>query len=88
MREDRLLERAQRLSRLEPGPLDEDVARPAVCLQRFGLTSTAVEGEHELLPEALAQRVASDQRLELGDQRDMAAELEIGIDPLLDGDQP
>ena len=88
MREDRPLERPQRLAGLQAGPLDENVPRQPVCLQRLRLASAAVQREHELLPEALAKRMLSDQRLELGDHRGLTPELKIGVDPLLDGDQP
>ena len=43
----------------------------------------AVEGEHELPAQPLAQRVLGDEGLELADELGMAAELELGVDQLL-----
>ena len=44
----------------------------------------AVEGEHLLTPQPLAERMASDERLELARELGVAAEREIGVDPLLE----
>ena len=55
-----------------------------VRLQRLGLTPRSVEREHQLAPQALPQRVLRDQRLELADELSAAAELEVGVDPLLE----
>ena len=48
------------------------------------MPAAAIEGEHLLAAEALAQRVSADEHLELPDQVGVAAELQVGIDPLLD----
>ncbi len=53
-------------------------------MQRLGLAVGAVEGEHELAPEPLAQRVPSDERLQLADELSVAAEREVGLDPLFE----
>ena len=66
VRQDRALERLQRLRRLEPEAPDERLPRRAVGLERLGLAARAVEREHLLPAEALAQRVLGDERLELG----------------------
>ena len=53
-------------------------------MQRLGLAVGAVEGEHELAAEALPQRVAGDERLQLADELGVAAEREVGLDPLFE----
>ena len=53
-------------------------------MQRLGLAVGAVEGEHELAPEPLPQRMPSDERLQLADQLSVAAEREVGLDPLFE----
>jgi hypothetical protein len=44
--------------------------------------------EHELCPEALAERVPVDDRLELRDELGVATEFEVGFDSLLEGGEP
>src|SRR5262249_5960530 len=56
--------------------------RLLVRRQRLRLPAGAVEREHLLAPQALAQRIAGDQRLELTDEIAVAPELQIGFDPL------
>ena len=82
--QDRPLERLQRRRRLDAEALDQRVPRRAVGLERLGLPSGAVQREHLLPAEALAQRVLGDEGLELGDERRMPAEREVGVDPLLE----
>ena len=48
------------------------------------MATAAVEREHELAPEALAQRVLSDKTLRLRNDVGGATECEVGIDPLLE----
>jgi len=52
--QDRLFETLELLARLEPHPLVEIRARVSIRVERFGLAAGAVEGEHQLVPEALA----------------------------------
>ena len=82
--EDRALERLERRRRLDPEALDERLPRRAVGLERLGLPARAVEREHQLAAEPLAQRVLGDERLELGDERGVPAEREVCVDPLLE----
>ena len=50
--------------------------------QRLGLAARAVEGEHQLAGELLAQRMVDEQRLELGRRRFVVtADAELGVDP-------
>ena len=55
-----------------------------VRLERLRLATASVEGEHQLHAQALAVRVRRDKRLELGDQRVLAPEREVRLDPGLD----
>ena len=84
-REDRLLELAQLAAGLDPELLDERPPRLLVGLERLGLAARAVEREHQLAAQALAQRVLVDQRLELADERRRGApSARSRVDPLLE----
>ena len=85
--QDLLLELPQRRARLEP-ELVERRPRVAVGLERLRLPARAVEREHQLPAQTLAVRMLGDQRLELADELRVAAEREIGLDPLLERRQP
>ena len=56
-------------------------------LERVGVAPRAVEREHELGAQALAQRLLPGQRLELAHELGMAAEREVGVDPSLQAGQ-
>ena len=71
-----------------PKLVDERLPRRAVGLERLGLPPGAVEREHQLAAQALAQRVLGDERLELGHERRVPAERELGLDPLLERREP
>ena len=55
-------------------------ARLAVGLERLRLPAGAVKREHPLAVQALAQRVLSDQRVELADHLGVPTGLEVGVD--------
>jgi hypothetical protein len=57
-------------------------------LERVCLASGPIEREQQLGAKTLAQRVARDLGLELGDQLRAAAEREFGVDPVLECRQP
>jgi hypothetical protein len=80
----RLLERPQLLAGLEPELADEEVARLAVRRQRVGLSARAVEREHELAAQPLAQGVLRDETLRLRHELRVPPEREIGIDAILE----
>ena len=65
--QDAALQRAQPGGRLEPELLVERRAERPVGAERLGLAAGAVEAEHQLAAQPLAQRVARDERLELAD---------------------
>src|SRR6266511_44706 len=67
--------------------LDERAARVPVDVQRLCLAARAVEREHELGSEALAERVSGDELLQLADDVRMPAEGEIGLYPALERGQ-
>ena len=74
--------------RLDPELLDERPARVLVRLERLGLPSAAVERKHQLSARPLPERVLAHDRLELADELGGTAELELGLDSLLDRSQP
>ena len=86
--------RIARSSSLELGPgveaelAIERLARIAVGLERLGLAAGPVERQHQLRPQSFAGWMVRDQPLQLRDQRLVAAEGEVGLDPILDRDQP
>src|SRR5438067_2015940 len=82
--EDRGMHAAQKRARLEPQLLDEQLASLAVGLERLRLPAGAVEGEHQLGPQPLAQRMGADEPLELGDELRVRADRELRLRPLLD----
>ena len=83
--QDRLVEAAQLRAGLDADRVHELVARPAVGAERVGLAPAAVEGEHAQRVEALAQRLASEDRLGLVDHLCVAARREILLERQLDG---
>ena len=82
--EDRLLEHAQLLARLDPQLVDERGARGTVRLQRIRLAAGAVKGEHLLRPEVLAKRMVVCQAVELRDQLAVLPRFEVAVDPRLE----
>ena len=86
--EDRALEATQLLARLQPELVDEQAASLLVCRERVRLAPGPVQRQHQLAAQALAQRVLPDEPLELGHELGVPAELEIGVDPLLQRCQP
>ena len=57
MSEHRTVQRGEFLARLDPEAVDEHLARLPVGGQRVGLAPAAVQREHQLRMQALAQRV-------------------------------
>ena len=86
--QDRRLQLAQRRSGLDTDLLDQHATGPAEGAQRVGLAARAVEGEHQLGPAPLPQRVGGDRLLELGDEQLVAPGREEGIDAVLVGECP
>ena len=86
--EDRPLQPLQGETGLEAELLVEQPACVAVGLERRRLAAGAVQGEHQLSPQALAERLRGDDRLQLGDELAVAAEREVGVDPVLERGEP
>ena len=82
------LERPQRLARVESETLGEERPRSTVGRDRFGLTLRVVERQHQLAPQAFAQRLLGDETLQLGDERRVTAERQLRVDPILQGEEP
>ena len=82
--EDRPLELLQLDARLEAELVAQALSRPPVDLESLRLPSAAVEREHQLRGKALPERMLGGERLELRDERQLATERELCIDPLLD----
>ena len=72
---------------LDPELVDEAGACVLVHLEGLGLPARAIQREHQLSPEGLAQRVLADERLQLADDVAVRPELEISVDPLADDDE-
>ena len=86
--QDRPLELLQGRGRLDPELLDERAPAVTVGLERLGLSARAVQSNHQLAAQALAERLLADERLELADERSVTAEGELGLDPPFEPDQP
>src|SRR5581483_6748133 len=86
--EDRRLEPLEERARLEPERVHERPAALPVDLERVRLPARAVEGEHQLASQPLAQRLRADERLELGNELGVAAERELRLGALLHERQP
>jgi hypothetical protein len=60
------------------------VADGLIGLERLGLASGAVEGEHQLPEQSLSQRVFPHERFELAHEVGVAPPGEVALDPLLE----
>ena len=80
MRQDRGLEPLQLGSGFDADPLHERAARLPVGVQRLGLSLRAVQRQHPLGVQPLAQRMLHDQRLELPDHIGVAARRQVRLD--------
>ena len=83
--QDGLFQPLQADAGLDPELVDQDLAGRPVGGQGVGLAARAVQGQHQLAVEVLAQGVQPDQRLQLGHQLVVAAEGQLGLDPGLGG---
>ena len=85
--QDRALQLLQGRARLDPELVDEQPARLLVHLQRLRLTAGAVESEHQLPAQALAQGMRGDERPHLSNELCTASGREVGLDSLLEAGQ-
>ena len=87
--QDRRMELVQRARRARSRARRRARSGSPVGLERIRLPARAVEREHRAgRRKPLAVRVLGDERLELGHELRMAAELEVGVDPALERDEP
>jgi hypothetical protein len=80
LREYRPLELAQPLARLDPQLPDECPAGVLVGLQRVRLAVRAVQGQHQLRPQALSVGMLADQRLQLPHHLGMTTERQLHLE--------
>ena len=78
------LEFLQPRARLEPELVHQSSPRPLVGLERVRLPSRAIEREHQLPVQALAQRVLAHEPLELRHELGAAAFGQVGRDAVLE----
>ena len=88
LEQDLLVEALQWLSGLDPQLVDEQASGLLVDLERVCLAAAAVERQHERGAHALAQRMLARERLELGNERGVDAQLELGVDALFERGEP
>ena len=86
--EDLRLESFELGAGLDSELVDEAGARILVDLQGFGLPARTIQRKHQLPAKRLAERMVAHERLELADHVSVLAELEIGVDPLAEDDEP
>ena len=86
--QDRALELSQVFTRLQPEFVSQPLPRPPIRVESVGLPIAAVEREHEVSPEPFAQGLLLDESLQLRDDVAMPPEVEVGLDPLLEADEP
>ena len=82
--EDAPFELTQLGGRLEPKLVDEHGTARPVAPERVRLPAGSIEGEHQLAPRALAQRVLGDEPLEIRQHALVAAKPKICVDSGLD----
>ena len=84
LREDRLLEPPELRPRLEPELVREHAPRLLEDLERVRLAPAAVERQHQLPPQPLAERVVGERRAKGGHELAMLAERERDLELLLE----
>src|SRR5207302_5624170 len=84
----RLLQAAKFLTRLEAELLRQHFPRCLKRRQGIRLAAGAVQGAHQLGAEVLAKWMLLDELLELADELAVAADLQFGVDAVLQRRQP
>ncbi len=80
------LQLAQIGPRLDPQLLRQYASGALERRQRVALPAAAIQREHQLTPEPLAERMRGHERLEFGNQLGRSARGQVGVDPVLEGD--
>jgi hypothetical protein len=86
--QDRALELFERGSGLDPELVDQLAPGFLVALKRVSLAPAAVQRQHQLGVQALAERVLTDEGFELTDQPGGLSQGKPRIEPVLDRGQP
>ena len=86
--QDRPLDSPQRRARLEAQLLHQRVARRAKGLERVSLTAGAIQREHQLAAQPLAERMSRDEVLQLGHQPNVPPERQVSVDSQLNRLEP
>ena len=86
--EDLRVQLLQRAARLDPQVVDEEPAPLVVGRERVGLPARAVEREHELRPQPLAEWIRAQERFELRQDLAVAFQLELRVEQLLGRCEP
>ena len=71
------------MPRLDAELVHQGSASALIGIERLCLPAAAVEGEHQLRPQAFAERMLADKRLEIGGNLVISSEPEIGVESLL-----
>jgi hypothetical protein len=85
--QDRALELFERRTRLDPELIDQHPAGLLIALERVGLATAAVQREHQLGLQALAQRMLAHEPLQLARQPGVLPQRELRVDPILERGQ-
>ena len=83
--QDRPLQGAQLRRRLQPEPVQQRRAGSAERVERVGLATGAVEGEHQLAAQRLVEGMRVDERLQLVEHLRVEPAGEVGLDALPHG---
>ena len=82
--QDRCLQRAQLVAGFEPELLAEDMTAVLEDPQGIGLSTRAVQREHQESAQPFSKRICGDELVELGDGALVTTELELDVEPFLD----
>ncbi len=77
------LQGTQRRPGVDPELVDQAVTDLGEGTQGFGLAPSSIEGQHEQLPQAFAQRVVPAQPFQLANQLVVMAEPQVGFNSVL-----
>jgi hypothetical protein len=82
--EDPSLELLELRRRVDPQLVREQVLRPPIGVERFGLPAGPVARQHQMPPQTLTHRMLDDDALELGQHLGVVADREPRTEEILD----
>ena len=88
MQQDVILELLQSSRRLQPHLPSQVAPKIPKGTQRLDLAATAIQGQHQLGPRPLPQRIHAHRGLQLGDQLGVTTQSQRQLDPILDRGHP